>query len=119
MQIYELWLIIFKNQTILSQTNLVQSSQRFWDNLIVTDLFDIDDNSKKILSDEILKLNFFESVAKLHASNNSKITNVSFMKNLKIISASGSCGIDQNGIAGLDLVELHAVGNQYINQSNS
>src|SRR5438309_1323301 len=34
------------------------------------------------------------------------LTNLSFMKNLKILNAGGYCEIDQNGIDGLDLIEL-------------
>jgi hypothetical protein len=33
----------------------------------------------------------------LDVSWNKKITNVSFMKNLKKLYADGNCGIDQNG----------------------
>jgi len=35
-------------------------------------------------------------------------------KSLKILYAIGSCGIDQNGIDGLDLVELYADSNKKI-----
>ena len=51
-------------------------------------------------------------LVELDVWNNSKITNVSFMKNLKKLDASGSgCGIDQKGIEGLDLVELNVWNN--------
>jgi hypothetical protein len=33
----------------------------------------------------------------LNVADNKKITNVSFMKNLKILNARSMCGIDQNG----------------------
>ena len=46
--------------------------------------------------------------------NNNKITNVSFMKNLKKLDAYGDCGIDQNGINGLNLVEFDAGNNKKI-----
>jgi hypothetical protein len=50
----------------------------------------------------------------LYAGNNKKITNVSFMKNLKKLYASSNCGIDQHGINGLDLIELSASNNNKI-----
>jgi hypothetical protein len=45
---------------------------------------------------------------------NEKITNVSFMKNLKKLDASFNCGIDQNGVDKLDLMELNIAGNKKI-----
>ena len=45
---------------------------------------------------------------------NYKIIDTSFMKNLKILDARGICGIDQNGINGLDLIELYVGDNKKI-----
>lgn len=42
----------------------------------------------------------------LGASDNSKITNVSHMRSLKKLVASGNCGIADAGIADLKLVEF-------------
>ena len=50
----------------------------------------------------------------LHVSDNNKIKNVSFMKNLYSLYAGNNCGIDQNGIKNLDLVELDASDNNKI-----
>jgi hypothetical protein len=36
-------------------------------------------------------------LVELYVGDNKKITNVSFMRGLKILGASGKCGIDQNG----------------------
>ena len=36
------------------------------------------------------------------------------MKSLRILNASGECGINQNGICGLDLIELDVSGNKKI-----
>jgi hypothetical protein len=45
------------------------------------------------------------NLVELDVTDNKKITNVSMMKSLKILNASGfECGIDQNGVIGLDLV---------------
>jgi hypothetical protein len=50
----------------------------------------------------------------LYVGKNNKITNVSFMKKLKILDASCDCGIDQHGIDGLDLIELDVNDNKKI-----
>lgn len=56
-------------------------------------------------------------LVELIADYNSKIIDVSFMKNLKLLSARGGihfCGIDQKGISGLNLIELDASYNDSI-----
>ena len=55
-------------------------------------------------------LNLFE----LYTYNNSKIIDVHFMKNLKILEASRKSGIDQKGIKGLNLFELNTQNNSKI-----
>ena len=47
-------------------------------------------------------------LVQLDARYNSKITDVSSMKNLKVLDISSNCGIGQDGIKGLDLVKLDA-----------
>ena len=44
-----------------------------------------------------------------------KKKNVSFMNNLQKLNAADDCGIDQNGINGLNLIELNASNNKKIN----
>ena len=51
----------------------------------------------------------------LNAFDNNKITDASFMKNLKYLNASGDCRIDQKGIKGLDLVNFYVDKNEKIN----
>jgi hypothetical protein len=46
---------------------------------------------------ELIKMVSMVDLVELYANNNEKITNVSFMKYLKILHAEGDCGIDQNG----------------------
>lgn len=48
-------------------------------------------------------------------AENSPVTDVSFMKNLKKLDVSGKCGIDQEGIKGLLLMELSINDNCKIN----
>ena len=49
-----------------------------------------------------------------YANDNKKIIDVSFMKNLKHLSAGCLCGLDQNSIKELDLYQLHVAENNKI-----
>jgi hypothetical protein len=53
----------------------------------------------------------FRNVMTLNTSDNKNIINISFMKKLKNLYASGQCGIDQNGINELDLIKLNVSNN--------
>ena len=59
----------------------------------------------------------FILLTRLDAGKNDKITNVSFMTSLKKLDARDNCGIGQNGIIGLNLVELIVYGNNKITSS--
>ena len=108
-----LWFDIFNLLDLKSQLNLLFTCHLFKDNLSITDLCDIEVKYLKVLTDDIIGLNIFKYVTKLKC-NNKKITNVSFMKNLKKLYARDNCDIDQNGINGLNLVELDARDNDKI-----
>jgi hypothetical protein len=56
----------------------------------------------------------FRNITTMDACDNKNVTDVSFMKTLKFLDASGCCGIDQNGIVGLNLVELRVANNNEI-----
>ena len=58
-------------------------------------------------------------LVKLDAYGNSKITNVTFMKNLKELDDRWSCGISPEGIEGLNLVKLYANGNSKIDNNKN
>ena len=66
------------------------------------------------MNQKILQYSIFEKVMDLNASYNSKITNVSHMKSLQILCASGNCGINQEGIKGLNLIQFYASYNSKI-----
>ncbi len=54
----------------------------------------------------------------LDVAHNPNITNVSFMTNLKKLDASGKkCGIDQEGINGLDLDDIYSYNNPKIKKN--
>lgn len=46
------------------------------------------------------------NLKKLFAANNSGITNVNHMSNLKILDASQYCGLNNEGIKDLNLIDL-------------
>src|SRR5438270_13747239 len=104
--ILDIWKIILNLLDFKSQINLISMNHIFRNELKITNLYNIKEKYLKLLTDDILKIQIFNQVNSLNASGNKKITNVSMMKSLKILNISGKCSIDQNGINGLDLVEL-------------
>ncbi len=116
----DIWKIIIKLLAfdIKSLLNLKSCNKFFNDNFLITNLFDIGEKIKYLLTTESLSQIKYINVAELDVSNNRKITNVSYMKNLKKLNASGNCGIDQKGIEGLDLVELHVSNNRKITNAS-
>ena len=82
--------------------------------LSIVNLFCIEGKYLDLLTDDVLKKIPFVNVIKLNVPYNRKVTDGSFMKNLRILAACGNCGIDQNAIEGLDLVKLYVSGNRMI-----
>ncbi|XWV25405.1 putative ORFan [Tupanvirus deep ocean] len=112
----EIWQLIFDKCDFLTQLYLHSCCSFFYFNLRFTDLYNIHTYIKELLSDDILKQKKYHHITKLGAWGNPKIKNVSHIApTLKFLDANGSnCGIDQNDINGLSLVELHAWGNPKI-----
>jgi hypothetical protein len=106
---YILNLCDFKTQIYLVSLNKFLS-----DNLKIIDLCHIQHKYLDLLTDKILKQQKFNQLDALNDRGNIKITNVSMISSLKILCAYSNCGIDQNGIHGLDLVELYADYNEKI-----
>src|SRR6201992_4358320 len=112
--IYDLQKILnycdFKSQLYLSSC-----CKLFNNNLLIVDLYYIDENIRSLLNDKILKQSKYKHITKLNASGNEKIKDVSQMASaLKILYAGSNCGIDQNSIKDLHLTELNASGNKKI-----
>src|SRR6202012_3029865 len=106
---------IFNFCNFKSQLYLSSSCKFFNSNLLITDLYNINNNVRLLLNDKILKQSKYKYVTKLDASDNEKIKNVSQMAStLKNLCADGNCGIDQNGIKDLHLTELYAYDNEKI-----
>src|SRR6201996_2989084 len=106
---------IFNFCDFKSQLYLSSCCKLFNNNLLITDLYNINDNVRSSLSDKILKQSKYKHLTELYAFGNKKIKDVSQMAStLKILDAGGNCGIDQNGIKNLHLTELYASGNKKI-----
>src|ERR1700753_3835551 len=98
-----------------SQLYLSSSCKLFNNNLLITDLYNINYNVRSLLNDKILKQSKYKHVTKLYANSNKKIKDISQMAStLKILYASYDCGIDQNGIKNLHLTKLNAHDNEKI-----
>src|ERR1700753_2758019 len=106
---------IFNFSDFKSQLNLSSCCKFLNNNLLIVDLYNINENIRSLLNDKILKQTKYKHVTKLYASCNKRIKDVSQMAStLKKLNASGYCGIDQNGIKDLHLTELNASHNKKI-----
>ena len=109
----ELWNIIFHYLDFKHKHILKLVCKKFNNELLITDLFSIDHKYLCKLDQEIIKR--YSHATKLDASSNKNIKDVSHMSNLRVLWAEeGECGINQNGIKGLNLEELRASRNSKI-----
>jgi F-box domain len=108
----DIWYLILGRLDFLSQIRLRQVCKYFYHYLEVYDFYHIPDKLKNRLSDEILKNYCF--IRSLDTSDNPKITKINHMTNLKKLDASWDCGIDDQRIQNLNLVELNASNNPKI-----
>ena len=105
---------IYLHQDIFTYLNLESKikykiiNKYFNDNLLIKK---IDSKYRCLLTDEILKN--YENLIELDASDSTRITNVSYMKNLKILHAYGISRIDDEGLPE-SLVKLNALNNPKI-----
>src|ERR1700722_6326530 len=111
----QVWQNIFDFCDFNSQLTLSSLCSLFYNNLFITDLYNIDKNTRLLLNDKIIKQQKYKYTTKINANGNEKIKDVSHMAStLKVLNAGGNCGIDQIGIANLHLVELYAYNNEKI-----
>ena len=101
----DIWKLVFDLLDFESKIKLILTCRYFRNNLYIVDLYNIEDKYLDKLTTTILKYYLFQNVSSLKANNN-KIKDISFMKNLKKLCAWDNCGINQNGIKELDLIEL-------------
>jgi F-box domain len=112
----DIWYLILGKLDFLSQIRLRQVCKYLYHHLEIHDFYYIPVKFKNRLSDEILKNYCF--VRSLDAYYNPKITNISYMTNLKKLDARGDCGIGDQGIQNLNVVELNAFSNPKITNIN-
>jgi hypothetical protein len=109
----DIWQLIFDYYDIHDQLNILSICKIFNNKLKVKKLKHIK------LNDVILQQRKFYNLEELYASNNEKIKNVNHLIKLKILDCSYDCGIDQEGIKDLKLIEkLYALGNKKIQSIN-
>jgi len=107
---------IFDKLNFLMQIRFRQVCQWFH-RLEIHDFRYMDDKHFRKLSDAIL-INY-PFIRFLNANHNPAIKNVNHMTNLQELSAGGcDCGIDDNGISDLNLIELNAYSNSTITNVN-
>ena len=106
---------IFTNLDFLSQIRFRQVCKWFY-RLEIHDMRNIDKKYLYRITDEIL--NCYLNVKYLDISNNNNVTSVNKMTKLQILDAPGNCGVDDNGIKDINLVELHAPDNPKITNVN-
>jgi hypothetical protein len=105
---------IFDILELKDQINYLFTCRIFYHNLSIKKIsskkklfFSEEDNMPDVnLTQHMMKNYIFRNVISLNVSDNDIITNVSFMTKLKKLYVDHDCGIDQNGILGLNLIVL-------------
>src|SRR5688572_19546030 len=105
--VLDIWQLILEHCHFKDQVHLLTCCKFFSDRLRITNLYFVDKNILDLLNDQILTQEKYKHLTKLNAFDNSKITNVSHMKSLRVLNASGYCGLNQDSIKCLDLVEFN------------
>jgi hypothetical protein len=113
----DVWDIIANLHNDLKAMLTLKSCCKFLNRLLITNLFNIDNKYLQLLNNDVLCQPIFSNVVKLDVTCNNNVTDISFMKNLKILCANFSM-IDQNSINGLDLIELEAIFNLKITHAS-
>src|SRR5271154_3945225 len=105
----DIWHVIFQHSDLLSQLRLISVCSAFNRSFFITDMYNILDIYKDRLTEQILKQKKFKRIISLDIMCN--INNISFLTNLKKLN---TYSINQEGINGLDLIELYADRNEKI-----
>src|SRR5277367_1715737 len=106
----DIWHVIFQHLDLLSKLRLISVCSAFNHSFFIANMYDVADIYKSRLTKQILKQRKFERIISLdiHLCN---INNISFLTNLKKLN---TYSINQEGINGLDLIELYACRNEKI-----
>src|SRR5271155_4809896 len=105
----DIWHVIFQHSDLLSQLRLISVCSAFNRSFFITDMYNILDIYKDRLTEQILKQKKFKRIISLDIMCN--INNISFLTNLKKLN---TYSINQEGINGLDFIELYANYNEKI-----
>jgi hypothetical protein len=92
---------------LIDQINYLSTCRVFYTKLMIKKL------DCRCLNQTIITNNIFKNITSLNANYNGSISDVSFIKTLKILYAS-NCNIEQKGIRGLDLIRLNINRNKKI-----
>src|SRR5579872_3722756 len=95
----EIYIEIFEYCKIYDQINIMSTCKLLNKKLKIKKL------DHENISDKILQQEKFIDLEKLYASYNHKIKIVNYLTKLKILDCSYDCGIDQEGIKDLQLIE--------------
>jgi hypothetical protein len=108
----ELWQISCDYLGFSDQLNLLNINKEFNKKLYIRELYrNIPRQTRVKLNDNILQQSKYRKLEVLYATHNPNITNVNHLTNLKVLHASGYCGITNNGIRDLvKLGEVHVIG---------
>src|SRR5271163_1618580 len=106
----DIWYVIFQHLDLLSKLRLISVCSAFNHSFFIANMYDVADIYKSGLTKQILKQRKFERIISLdiHLCN---INNISFLTNLEKLN---TYSINQEGINGLDLIELYADRNEKI-----
>ena len=94
----------------------LQKINKYTNCIQITDLYNIKNIFLEKLDDNILKQ--YKSAIKLNVTDNQKITNINHMRKIKILNASGDCGINNESIKLINPEILIAHGNTKITNIN-
>jgi len=108
----DIWDDIFQRCDLLSQLNLFAVCSDFYRSFSITDLYNIPEKYRNRLTILVLRQTKFGRLVQLNVGGNKHVTDVSFLTALKNLNVNGQCGVDQQGIKGLNLRVLYAAGNE-------
>lgn len=97
----DIWQEIINNLDLLDMIHVIMTCKEFYHKLYIKKI-----RNHPRMTTEILKQPKFSKAIQLDADNNSNITDVYFLKNLRYLSIRTKTGIDKDGLKQLDLYSL-------------
>jgi len=103
----DIWHAVFQHCDLWSQLRLISVCADFYHSFFIIDLYNIPETYRNKLTDLVLRQRKFSRLVQLDIQNNKNVYNISFLTTLKKLRIGYLCGIEQQGIHGLDLIELY------------